>query len=184
MAIVPADAKIISLDRLTGVRNDMRFAGGGIATALKDPSLPKEWESKRTGDAAAQLTDLIQARLHDAIPEGDARWEQEGPQVILQLVNALRNASTPEERGAALDALRYLIEGTQGTLANYLAPILGYDAIRAGNGVMLVMNRGKLLTFGGLGGLTVTDAVEGAIKTGGRIDPSLMDQIRKGKRVD
>lgn len=49
---------------------------------------------------------------------------------------------------------------------------------------MLVMNRGKLLTFGGLGGLTVTDAVEGAIKTGGRIDPSLMDQIRKGKRVD
>jgi hypothetical protein len=96
----------------------------------------------------------------------------------------VRNASNPEERAKALDALRYFVQGTSGLLQNYLAPLLGYDAIRANNGVMLVMNRGALIEYGGVGGTTMTDGLEQAIRNNSRMDPALVKKINRGERVD
>jgi uncharacterized protein YjbI with pentapeptide repeats len=184
MAILPADAKIIRKSELEQIKREMNAVSGGISTALKDPSLPREWRNRKTGAAAEQLAELLEERLYASIPEGDARWQTKGGQVISQLVSAVRNASNPDERANALDALRYFVEGTNGLLQNYLAPFLGYDALRMDSGVMLVMNRGKLITYGGVGGLGMTDAVEEAIKTGGRLDPALVKKLNNGERVD
>jgi hypothetical protein len=184
VAILPANAKIIRINDLAKIKKDMNSVSGGIATALKDPSLPKDWRNARIGTAAEQLADLIQDNLYRSVPEGDSRWETTGGKVISELVSAVRNASNPEERAKALDALRYFVQGTSGLLQNYLAPLLGYDAIRANNGVMLVMNRGALIEYGGVGGTTMTDGLEQAIRNNSRMDPALVKKINRGERVD
>jgi hypothetical protein len=184
VAILPASAKIIRANDLAKIKQDMNSVSGGIATALKDPSLPKDWRNARIGTAAEQLADLIQDNLYRSVPEGDSRWETTGGKVISELVSAVRNASNPEERAKALDALRYFVQGTSGLLQNYLAPLLGYDAIRANNGVMLVMNRGALIEYGGVGGTTMTDGLEQAIRNNSRMDPALVKKINRGERVD
>jgi uncharacterized protein YjbI with pentapeptide repeats len=184
VAILPANAKIIRINDLEKIKQDMNSVSGGIATALKDPSLPNDWRNKRAGTAAEQLADLIQDNLYRSVPEGDSRWETTGGKVISELVSAVRNASNPEERAKALDALRYFVEGTNGLLKNYLAPLLGYDAIRANSGVMLVMNRGALIEYGGVGGTTMTDGLEQAIRNNSRMDPALVKKINRGERVD
>ena len=184
VAILPASAKIIRINDLEKIKRDMNSVSGGIATALKDPSLPKDWRNARTGEAAEQLVELIQDNLYRSVPEGDPRWGTTGGKVISELVSAVRNASNPEERAKALDALRYFVQGTSGLLQNYLAPLLGYDAIRANNGVMLVMNRGALIEYGGVGGLSMTDGLEQAIKNNSRMDPALVKKINRGERVD
>ena len=184
VAILPANAKIIRMNDLEKIKRDMNSVSGGIATALKDPSLPKDWRNARTGAAAEQLVELIQDNLYRSVPEGDPRWGTTGGKVISELVSAVRNASNPEERAKALDALRYFVQGTNGLLQNYLAPLLGYDAIRANNNVMLVMNRGALIEYGGVGGLSMTDELEQAIKNNSRMDPALVKKINRGERVD
>ena len=184
VAILPANAKIIRANDLAKIKQDMNSVSGGIATALKDPSLPKDWRNARIGTAAEQLADLIQDNLYRSVPEGDPRWGTTGGKVISELVSAVRNASNPEERAKALDALRYFVQGTSGLLQNYLAPLLGYDAIRANNGVMLVMNRGALIEYGGVGGTTMTDGLEQAIRNNSRMDPALVKKINRGERVD
>jgi len=184
VAILPANAKIIRINDLEKIKRDMNSVSGGIATALKDPSLPKDWRNARTGTAAEQLAELIQDNLYRSVPEGDSRWETTGGKVISELVSAVRNASNPEERAQALDALRYFVQGTSGLLQNYLAPLLGYDAIRANSGVMLVMNRGALIEYGGVGGTTMTDGLEQAVRNNSRMDPALVKKINRGERVD
>ena len=184
IAILPATAKIIRINDLEKIKRDMNSVSGGIATALKDPSLPKDWRNARTGTAAEQLAELIQDNLYRSVPEGDSRWETTGGKVISELVSAVRNASNPEERAQALDALRYFVQGTSGLLQNYLAPLLGYDAIRANSGVMLVMNRGALIEYGGVGGTTMTDGLEQAVRNNSRMDPALVKKINRGERVD
>ena len=184
VAILPANARIIRADELDKIKKDMTSVSGGIATALKDPSLPKDWRNATTGAAAEQLVELIQDNLYRSVPEGDPRWETTGGKVISELVSAVRNASNPEERAKALDALRYFVLGTNGLLKNYLAPLLGYDAIRANSGVMLVMNRGALIEYGGVGGLSMTDGLEQAIRNNSRMAPELVKKINRGERVD
>jgi hypothetical protein len=184
VAILPANARIISANELAKIKQDMNSVSGGIATALKDPSLPKDWRNATTGAAAEQLVELIQDNLYRSVPEGDPRWETTGGKVISELVSAVRNASNPEERAKALDALRYFVQGTNGLLKNYLAPLLGYDAIRANDGVMLVMNRGALIEYGGVGGLSMTDGLEQAIRNNSRMAPELVKKINRGERVD
>lgn len=184
VAILPANARIIRADDLAKIKQDMNSVSGGIATALKDPSLPKDWRNATTGAAAEQLVELIQDNLYRSVPEGDPRWATTGGKVISELVSAVRNASNPEERAKALDALRYFVQGTNGLLKNYLAPLLGYDAIRANDGVMLVMNRGALIEYGGVGGLSMTDGLEQAIRNNSRMAPELVKKINRGERVD
>jgi hypothetical protein len=83
-----------------------------------------------------------------------------------------------------LKALATLVYGSKGNLTNFLAPLLGYDAVRSKNGVMLIMNRGALLSFGGVGGLAMTDAVETAVTGGERIPSAMADMLKRGQRVN
>jgi hypothetical protein len=183
MAVLPPSAKIISMKELEKVKSDIAAATSGLQLAFDDPSMPRDWQNKVAPGNVDALSELVENNLFARIPQDSAQWKTEGGQTVMQLVQALRNANTPEERKKALNALRYLTEGTNGYLRNLLAPLLGYDAIRANDGVMLVMNRGALVAFGGVGGTGMTDAVENSVNKGIRISTTMLKRLNNGESV-
>jgi len=183
MAVLPPSARIVTQKDLEEIKSDISAVTSGIQLAFNDPSMPKEWSNRVGPSNVDALIELVENNLFARVPEDSSRWKTEGGQTVMQLVQALRNANTPEEKKKALSALRYLTEGTNGHLLNLLAPILGYDAIRRGSGVVLVMNRGALVTFNGVGGTGMTDAVENSVNKGIRIPDAMLKRLNNGESV-
>jgi hypothetical protein len=184
MAVLPASARIVDRSDLDRLREEIRNLSRGIDTAFTSPELPNNLRQKVSGDNGARLLELIDASMFARYPANDPIWDTQAGQILMQLVAKAKSASTPEQRQQALKALATLVYGSKGNLTNFLAPLLGYDAVRSKNGVMLIMNRGALLSFGGVGGLAMTDAVETAVTGGERIPSAMADMLKRGQRVN
>ena len=184
MAVLPPSARIISLSDLSKLNTEIRTLSSGLDTAYRSPELPDNLRQKVSGDNGARLLELIDASMFARYPANDPIWDTQAGQILMQLVAKAKSASTPEQRQNALKALATIVYGSKGNLTNFLAPMLGYDAVLANNGVMLLMNRTSLLTFGGVGGLGMTDAVEDAVTNGERIPSAMADKLKRGQRVD
>jgi hypothetical protein len=183
MAVLPADAKIITKAELQQIRTDLGKVAGPLKVAFDSPLLPKDLRNKIAGKNAEQLLELIDSEVLGKIPLDDPRWKTAAGQMILQLINKAKSGNEATRKDA-LSALAFLIGGLDGHLQNMLAPIFGYDAIRADSGVMLVMNRGALIAYGGVGGLSLTNAVERAVLEGSRVPTDIAKKANNGERVD
>jgi hypothetical protein len=185
VATLAPDAKVITMAEVEALQSEIAAVSGGINLAFASPDLPERFAQKTEGDALKRLLELIDANLETRYKSDDPAWQTRGGKTVMELVNAVRNARTPEERKKALAALDYFARGsTRGVLRNLLAPLYGYDAIRAGDGVMLVYNRGAVISYGGVGGLTMTRAVEAAVIDGTPLDADIVAKLHAGERVD
>ena len=185
VATLAPDAKVITLRELETLQDELADVSGGINLAFSSPDLPERFAQKTEGDALKRLLELIEENIYAKYQPDDPAWQTRGGKTIMELVNAVRNAKNPEDRKRALAALDYFARGsTRGVLRNLLAPLYGYDAIRANNGVMLVFNRGAVITYGGVGGLEMTRAVEKAVIDGVPLSADMVAKLHAGERVD
>ena len=185
VATLAPDAKVITMTEVEALQDEIAAVSGGINLAFASPELPERFAQKTEGDALKRLLELIEANLETRYKADDPAWQTRGGKTVMELVNAVRNAKTPEDRKRALAALDYFARGsTRGVLKNLLAPLYGYDAIRAKHGVLLVFNRGAVITYGGVGGLEMTRAVEKAVIDGVPLSADMVAKLHAGERVD
>ena len=186
VAVLPPTARIVRLDKLEKINSDIRsLAGGGIQLAYDDPNLPKDMRQKVSSENGARLLEMIENNMFLRHAKDSDIWATEAGQIFMQLIQRAKTASSSEERGDILKAIATLVYGSEhGNLTNFLAPLLGYDAVRARNNVMLVMNRSALLTYAGVGGLKMTDAIEAFLDSGTSLPGEMADKLERGQRVD
>lgn len=184
MAILPAGSKIITKRELGKVSKDLSSVTRSLERTIKDPIFPSNLGNKTTGKVGADLLEMMDQRLFDSIPKGDPLWDTTAGKLILGLIAKAKAASSDAERKKILDSLVFLTMGVKGDMDNLLAVILGFDAIRADSGVMLIMNRGALFTFGGVGGMSMTRAIEAGILNGTMMPDEMAKKLQSGARVD
>ena len=185
VATLAPDARVMTMAEAEALQTEIAAVSGGINLAFASPDLPERFAQKTEGDALKRLLELIDANLEARYKADDPAWQTRGGKTVMGLVNAVRNARTPEERKRALAALDYFARGsTREVLTNLLAPLYGYDAIRAGDGVLLVFNRGAVMSYGGVGGLDMTRAVEAAVIDGVPLSADMVAKLHAGERVD
>lgn len=184
MAILSPDAKIITKRDLGRISKDLSSVTRSLERTIKDPIFPSNLANKTTGKVGAELLEMMDQRLFDSIPKGDPLWDTTAGKLILGLIAQAKAAPNDAERKKILDALVFLTMGVKGDMDNLLAVIFGFDAIRADSGVMLVMNRGALVTFGGVGGMSMTRAVEAGILNGTMMPDEMAKKLQSGARVD